>query len=288
MSYCRHVTNNMGRNFNNQQKHSPSTTMSQSRIKYHLVYILFCLICACQPSEHQQQTAEALESSPSDDSTVKTYPEDLIRVLDAHGGLDQWRKMNSLSFEIVKDQGNEKHFIQLQDRRDRVEAPNVTMGFDGGEVWMEADTTYKGDPEFYHNLMFYFYAMPFVLADDGINYGSAEPLEVDGIAYPGISISYHDGVGSSPKDEYLLYYHPDSFKMEWLGYTVTYFSGEASEDVHWIRYTEWEEFEQLKLPVAITWYNYQEGLPTEPRNRVAFENIDIGTDPFPDDIFEGP
>ena len=53
--------------------------------------------------------------------------------------------------------------------------------------------------------MFYFYAMPFILADDGIIYEDVAALKFEGKSYPGIKISYESGVGESPEDEYILY-----------------------------------------------------------------------------------
>ena len=73
-----------------------------------------------------------------------------------------------------------------------------------------------------------FLTMPFVLADDGINYQDVEPLVFEGKTYPGIQISYESGVGESSEDEYKVYYDPETNKMTWLGYTVTYFSKEKS------------------------------------------------------------
>ena len=104
-------------------------------------------------------------------------------------------------------QNNEKHTIDLHSRKDKVETPPVEIGFDGKDVWLlDEAKAYKGNAELYHNLMFYFYAMPFVLADSGINYKVAEDLVYDGKNYPGIHISYNDGVGASSKDDYYLYY----------------------------------------------------------------------------------
>jgi len=247
----------------------------------HLVYLFLILLFTCKPPD---QTGEQEVS----EKAFESHPEEFQEILKAHGGLNTWQKMRSMTFEIVKEDGNEKHFVNLQDRRDRVEGLDFTMGFDGTDVWLEADTSYNGDPEFYHNLMFYFYAMPFVLADPGINYQPAEIFEFDGISWPGIHISYDQGIGTSSKDEYFLYYHPETYRMEWLGYTVTYFSNDVSEDVHWIRYSDWEDFNGLKLPVALTWYEYQEGIPTEPRNRVDFVNTAIQTTELPESLFNGP
>jgi hypothetical protein len=250
-----------------------------------IVYVFLCYTCKPPDSESKEQH-QATEQTEV--LGVEKHPEALEKILEAHGGLDRWRKMQRLSFEMVKEGGNEKHYIQLVDRRDRVEGPNFTMGFDGREVWIEADTAYKGNPEFYHNLMFYFYAMPFVLADDGINYADVQTLDFEGVAYPGIRISYNEGVGTSPEDEYFLYYHPETYEMAWLGYTVTYFSGEQSEDIHWIRYSDWNEFSGLKLPRILTWYDYENALPTKVRADREFVNVNVGEVPFPDELFTGP
>ena len=249
-------------------------------------FLVICSLVACGPQNSEETTSST--QSQTQPHNEPDYPQALKAVLDAHGGITAWRKMQGMSFEIAKEAGNEKHFVQLGDRRDRVEGSNFVMGFNGIDVWMDADTSYKGNPEFYHNLMFYFYAMPFVLADDGINYSEADPLIFEDVTYPGIRISYNDGVGTSPKDEYFLYYHPDSFQMAWLGYTVTYFSGEKSDDLHWIRYSEWDQFNGLTLPKVLTWFNYENALPTEARSEVSFVQVAVSEEPFPDELFTGP
>ncbi len=76
--------------------------------------------------------------------------------------------------------------------------------------------------------------------------------------------------------------------MAWLGYTVTYFSKEVSEEVKWIKYNDWMDVNGFWLPSAITWYNYEDGRPTELRNRVEFVNVRIGKEPFSENIFIKP
>jgi len=214
------------------------------------------------------------------------YPAELVQVFDNHGGLDKWKSMKSMSFKIVKEEGNEKHSIDLQNRRERVEASNFTSGFNGKEYWVEADTTYKGNPKFYTNLMFYFYSMPFVLADAGINYSDTEPLEYDGKSYPGIRISYGEEVGMSPEDEYFLYYDAKTHEMAWLGYTVTFFSGEKAEKKSYIRYNDWKDFNGLKLPNSLTWFKVEKGKLIEPRNTRKFANVMISENAIDDATFE--
>lgn len=227
----------------------------------------------------------ATETTAAPTIDLSKYPAALQKVFEKHGSLATWKKMKALSYEIVKEDGNEKQMIDLHNRRERIEAANFKTGFDGTNFWVEADTSYKGNPVFYHNLMFYFYAMPFVLADDGIIYGDAAPLEYEGKSYPGIRISYNDGVGVSSEDEYFIHYDPSTYEMAWLGYTVTYFSGEKSKKISWIRYDDWKTMNGLSLPNSLTWFKVEEGKLVEPRNTREFANIKVSETALTDAVF---
>ena len=240
------------------------------------IFSLFIFLTACTPAPQPEEV-------PVD---LKKYPVPLQKVFTYHGGLDAWQKMKAMSYEIVKEEGNEKQMIDLKDRRERIEASNFTTGYDGKEFWLEADTSYKGNAVFYHNLMFYFYAMPFVLADDGIIYSEADTLFFNEKIYPGIKIAYEAGVGVSPEDEYFIHYDPATFEMAWLGYTVTYFSKEKSRELHWIRYDDWKKFNGLLLPNSLTWYKYENNLPTEPRRTREFVRVTVSEEGFEDKVFK--
>lgn len=244
-----------------------------------LLLISLSLLMACTQQTKTPEVTEVMNER-------KNFPESLQKIFSKHGSLELWQQMKSLSYEIVGEESNEKQMIHLQDRRERIEAANYKTGFDGTNIWLEADTTYSGNPVFYHNLMFYFYAMPFVLADDGINYSIADTLTFEGRAYPGIRIAYEAEVGSSPEDEYFLHYNPETYQMTWLGYTVTYFSKEKSKEIKWIRYDDWKDYNGLILPKSMTWYNYIDGQLIDPRGSAEFENVLISTTAWPDSIFQ--
>lgn len=237
------------------------------------------LICACKTDTKNSDSAAIPLAKEI------TYPEALKQIFDNHGSLAQWKKMKTMSYEIVKEEGNEKQTIDLQSRREVIEGNNFKSGYDGNEYWVEADTTYKGNAKFYTNLMFYFYAMPFVLADDGITYTKSESITYEGIEYPGYRISYSDGVGISPQDEYFIHYNADTYEMAWLGYTVTYYSGEPSKKISWIRYDDWKKFKGLKLPNSLTWFKSEEGQLVEPRNTRKFTNVMISEESSDASIF---
>ncbi len=247
-----------------------------------LTAMVICSFLACQ-QKNNTTTENPVEHSANIE--IKDYPQFMDDLFQAHGGLENWNSMKSLYFEMPNDEGGEKHFVNLKDRRDKVIGPNFSLGFDGSNVWLDADSTYQGNPTFYHNLMFYFYAMPFVLADDGIIYRETDPLNYQGVDYPGMRISYQEGVGASSDDEYFIYIDPETNKMAWLGYTVTYFSQEPSSDIHWIRYDSWQNLEGLWLPEELSWYHYLDGKPTELRNTVSFQNVELGEQPHPEQVF---
>ena len=217
---------------------------------------------------------------------LSKYPETLQNVFTKHGGLEHWNEMNALTFELMKEEGNETHQIDLKSRRDRVEGTNFIMGNDGTNIWLEADTSYKGNAAFYHNLMFYFYAMPFVLADDGIIYSEADSLHFEGKSYPGIHIAFENGVGQVSTDEYIIYYDAETYQMTWLGYTVTFKTKEKSDNFKWIRYDDWQSVDGFALPNSMTWYNVENDSITTPRGSREFENVIVGNRPFSDDVFE--
>jgi len=254
------------------------------------ILIAVALLALVSCKENPKSETEASKKAETTMAVATAvYPENLNRIFEAHGGVSVWKAQRSLTYVMPKPTGNETQTIALKSRKEKIETPDFSMGYDGKDFWLVDDKeAYKGDPIFYHNLMFYFYAMPFVLADNGIQYSETGNLDYEGKSYPGIRISYDDGVGVSSKDEYFLHYDAETNKMAWLGYTVTYRSGEKSEKVSWIRYNDWQEISGLVLPKSLTWHKVEEGKilrPSAPRN---FENISLSTTEKPAGFYNSP
>lgn len=252
-------------------------------------FLMFLLMLASCKEGPKTGNVKEDTSSTMAQTTESKYPDALQKVFEAHGGINAWRGKKSLVYDMPKPKGRETHTTNLYSRRDRIDTPDFSMGFDGENVWLlDENDSYKGDPVFYHNLMFYFYAMPFILADNGINYGETEDLIFEGKSYPGIRISYEVGVGTSYKDEYFIHYDPETYQMTWLGYTVTYRSGEKSDNVKWIRYNDWMEVAGVTLPRSITWHAYDGRDIKEAKSTVPFENVVLSETVKPDTFFAKP
>ncbi|WP_411894608.1 DUF6503 family protein [Winogradskyella sp. A2] len=237
------------------------------------IFLIATILVACK-NESKIETTEIQEIN-KEDITTSIYPEAITKVFNAHGGIDQWNKMQTLSFTMNKPNGKEVTTTHIRNRAEHIDTPTYTMGFDGNVLWViEKDgNEYKGNAKFYKGLMMYFYAMPFILGDSGIIYEDTEPLTFEGKIYPGILISYEAGIGESPDDQYLVYFDEETGQMQWLGYTVTFGKDGKSKDFYFIRYNNWQTVNGLVLPKSIDWYKYENNLPTEKRNTIEFIDI---------------
>ena len=256
---------------------------------YLVLFVLLFIASACK-----QETKPVVNEDYSKstlDVTTSIYPENLTKVFNAHGGIDAWKSMNSLSFTMEKPDGKEVTTTNLDSREALIESPNATIGFDGNKAWFlnKMEGEYKGyPPKFYYNLMFYFYAMPFILSDDGINYSDVEPLVFEGVTYPGIQVTYNAGVGETPEDRYVLYYNPETYKMEWLGYTVSFVPGIDKKELHFRKYGDWQEVNGLLLPKSITGFGFKNDKPTEAKATTNFSDIKLSSSSVDKKVFAKP
>ena len=115
-----------------------------------IISLYFLLLTACATPK----------ASLTKSMVKQPLPEILQAGLNAHGGLDQWNKMNTLEYTIERNDKPEHHLIDLKSRKVLLTHDEYKLGFDGKEVWItpNLEAFGKGSPRFYHNLIFYFYA----------------------------------------------------------------------------------------------------------------------------------
>ncbi|MFC0605423.1 DUF6503 family protein [Winogradskyella pulchriflava] len=255
-----------------------------------IVYVVLVavLISACK-NETKTETTVVNEVS-KEDITTSIYPETITKIFNAHGGIDQWNKMQTLSFTMEKPEGKEVTTTHLKTRAERIDTPTYTLGYDGNNLWLDEKdgNEYKGRPWFYKGLMMYFYTMPFIVGDNGIIYEEAEPLTFEGKTYPGLLISYEAGIGVSPDDQYIIYYDAETGQMQWLAYTVTFGKNGKSKEFKFIRYNNWQTVNGLVVPKSVDWYKYENSVPTEKRNTVEFMDVVLSEDAPDNAMFSKP
>jgi hypothetical protein len=251
--------------------------------------LLFTTVFVSCENEKKVESTE-IETVTKEDISTSIYPESITKVFDAHGGIDNWNKMQTLSFTMEKPIGKEVTTTNLKTRAELVDTPTYSMGYDGSHLWVneKEGNEYKGNAKFYKGLMMYFYAMPFIVGDEGIIYEETEPLVFEGKTYPGILISYDAGVGVSPDDQYVLYFDSETGQMEWLSYTVTFGKDEKSKDFRYIRYNDWQTVNGLILPNSVSWYKYENNVPTELRNTVKFIDVVVSEEAPNASLFSKP
>ena len=255
-------------------------------MKRNLMYVALAalLLQACQPAEDKATETKGVTAERA------AYPEYFRDVLQAHGGLEQWQKLGTMQFELTSNGNTETHIIDLKNRKDLVKSDDYTIGYDGEQVWVSPDrAAYPGkSARFYHNLYFYFYAIPFVLADPGVDYEQLEPMELQGKKYNAIGISFGEGVGTTPEDEYRILLNPETNRLEWLLYTATFFDGQPSGQFNALKYENYQEHQGLLLPGKLTSYKYENGQIGDVRYNVSIDKLQLKDAQPAQEQFEKP
>ena len=213
------------------------------------------------------------------------------KVLEAHGDWGQWIQAKAMSFTMIHETNltQETHFINLDSRKIRIDANNFQMGFDGQKTWISPNRESFGGQSvrFYHNLYFYFYAIPYVFTDPGITVKKVESRTLNGKSYPTFQVTFESDKGDSPDDEYYMLINEETNRLEYLLYTVTYF-GNASPSLNALKYEDYRNAEGLYFPRIITGYNLEGDNTTNVRIQVSFADILLLKDEFEELIFEKP
>ncbi len=242
-------------------------------MRYLIVPFLFLIACANVKPSEQQAEADA----PALMKVAKEVSPLLNPVLEAHGGIQAWDEFGALSFVAQYGSDRQESFLlDLISRQERIVGAGYTLGYDGVNYWqvLEGETKPK-NPEFLINLQFYFFGMPFVLADEGVNISTLPNRSIAGKEYEVLKATFGDGVGVASKDQYLLMIDPDSKQLSYLLYSVTYFDAGRAERYNAAHYAEWQEVNGLQVPktmVSYVWDAENETLGKE-RGRKEFVEV---------------
>ena len=251
---------------------------------YHFLFsILFISGCNTNNNSENTSSIEVTSDAPSN------LPDPFSKGLSTHGGIDRWRSFQTVSYELVTPSMKQGQLIDLHTRKVLISDSLYSLGFDGKQVWVSPGLAAFGDgsPRFYHNLYFYFFAMPYVLADPGIQYEDLGIQTINEKSYNAIKVSYDQGIGDSPEDFYVAHFDLETGLMEVLLYTVTYFSKESHEKYNALVY-EWQEVEGLQVTKSFKGYKYDSNRLGELRYEASFHNVQFSKEKPLDSLFSIP
>lgn len=231
--------------------------------------------------------ATAQQKKDSIKKPKERYPAVLKEVFKAHGGLAAWDSIKEMKFSRGKY--NAQHIVDTHRRREHIYYGDSEMGFDGTYYWKKAKSIIKANPVYTINQHFYFLAMPFVLADEGVKYSLNTPvLEYEDTYFPGIKISFEYGTGQSSRDEYVLYYNPKTYRMEFLSYTLTYYTRRKSVKVYLKRYKDWRWENGVLVPELIENYSFANNRAWGKSSDFKFSTIYLNKEITREELFRIP
>jgi len=229
-------------------------------------------------------------------------------MVDAHGGLEKWRAAPSIRFDNIMH--NNYHgkdnfawwvaheVIDQKTRQVWQEWPmdDARIGYDGKDVWSVNWNKGNPSPSMVH-FFYYFVNLPWLSQDDGVIL--SEPAR---FVWPGsdaelyeVRMTFEDapGIGKSGNGYYVLYIHPDTYRLVGYQYANGYkplldvMNMPAGKEVFgplWRQITRYEEVGGLLFPTAFR--TMPEADERIVGNHVIL-NIDVST-PFEEDKAERP
>lgn len=93
-----------------------------------LLFVLISVTFSCKKNTEKEISTDTMSN---DDITTSIYPETITKVFDAHGGIDNWNKMKTLSFTMEELDGKEVTTTDLKSGHELIDTPTYTLGYDG-------------------------------------------------------------------------------------------------------------------------------------------------------------
>ncbi|MGM0555666.1 MAG: DUF6503 family protein [Myxococcota bacterium] len=152
--------------------------------------------------------------------------------IEAHGGLTRWFANGPIFFrfdyEPLGDSTTRdtyqtvdtwssmaRHYYAVDEAKQ--------FGWTGEQAWyVTQDDKLDINPRFWSLTPYYFIAMPFVLADPGVNLDYEGTQTVDDEEFDVIKVTFGDDVGDAPDDYYVMYFDKETRQVHGLRYVVSY------------------------------------------------------------------
>jgi hypothetical protein len=198
------------------------------------------------PAESTVETTADL-ARPSDDAIATRIADATARLdsteagrlvlaaIDAHGGLETWYSNGPVHFRYTYNRLgggppiDTRQTIDTWSSRavhevvgDTASSRTARFGWTGEEAWVSGTDSLPTNARFWALTPYYFVAMPFVLADPGVNLETAGQMTAEGATYDLVYVTFAPGTGDAPDDYYYLLLDPETRQVGGVRYIVSY------------------------------------------------------------------
>lgn len=206
--------------------------------------LLTFLLAACTPAENTTAETADVEieltgpyAGRIDEAEKRLAGSDggllVLAAINAHGGLQNWYSQSPLYYHFnyrpteadktIRDSYILNDYVNARAVHTSADQEGMTYGFDGQDAWKHpAGAQLNVSPRFWSLTPYYFVGLPFVLADEGINFERLPDAELNGITHNKIKVTYEAGTGDADGDYYVLWLNPETKQMDALNYIVSY------------------------------------------------------------------
>ncbi len=278
-----------------------------------LATLLALIGCAAdpEPTLPSDEPAVAL-ARPTDEAVAQRVAEATARrgstdagrlvlaATEAHGGLARWYANGPLHFRYRYERGDGQPALDTEQTVDTWAArarhtlmPDsaASFGWTGEEAWvMPAGAELPTNARFWSLTPYYFVAMPFVLADPGVNLEAAGEMTFEGTGYDLVRATFDAGTGDAPDDYYLLLLDPETNRVGGVRYVVSYpgfFPEGGHTPEHLMVYDGAQTVDGITLQKGFRSFAWTDGGPGEPSASGTLSDVRFVPD-APDSLFALP
>lgn len=150
--------------------------------------------------------------------------------IDKHGGLEKWFSNGPVTFRFryaPVDGKKVRDSVQTIDTWRSIAVhnapgkPDNKFGWDGKKAWKTYDDE-AINPRFWSLTPYYFVAVPFVFADEGVNLAKHGEITFEDRTYDLIKATFSEGTGDAPDDYYIVYIDRENKTVGGVRYVVSY------------------------------------------------------------------
>ncbi len=223
----------------------------------------------------------------------------ILDAINAHGGLQRWYDNGPIFFRFNYRPigGRPRDTYQTIDTWSSravhwfADDSTKTYGFDGEKAWYMPDSTATvHNPRFWSMTPYYFVGIPFVFADEGVNFQQLEDSQYEGRTYDLVKVTFDAGTGDAPDDFYVIYIDKETSRVGAIRYIVSYpgfyDKGESSVE-KFMNYIGEQSINGITLPTEIHTLIWENETPGEKTTHTEITDVRFYPD-LPNGYFSMP